>query len=377
MTGCVVRGDTNLPASGAEVNIPGTPFQTRADDQGLFRLEGVRSGVVRLHGALPGLSASMEYQLQSGKETSIRLVLTGDADITGCVVSGFDKTPIAEALLTIAQTQISGKSDAEGRFTLSGIPVGQVTLQVAAKNYLPRDMVIDLTNGQQKLDDVALTPTTSVSGVVMRTLDGQPIQDAAVVIVGCDLKCQTGPTGEFTISGVPAGQQTIQLAASGFVAQQLEQNLTPGEHRIKEVSLVGDTDLRAVVLSINGDGQKLAVLGASIEVSTSGYRTTLTSAENGEFTIGKIPSGQVDVMAKAEGFRDAHMTALANPTNASIEILLVPLIIVRGVVVEAGNRRIPVANASVQVRVDGYEQQVKSDSGRWIHAACSGRSGGG
>ena len=63
LAGSVTRADTNQPASGAEVSLPGTPFKTLADDKGQFRLDDVCSGSSQIEATLPGLAAVLEQAL--------------------------------------------------------------------------------------------------------------------------------------------------------------------------------------------------------------------------------------------------------------------------------------------------------------------------
>jgi uncharacterized protein YfaP (DUF2135 family) len=360
LTGSVIRGDTNQPASGAEVLLPGTPFKTFADDEGLFRMEDVCSGSVRIEGTLPGLSASLEKSLPSSRVTSIELILTGDASIHGRVVNAFDQNPIADATIAVTQTQLSAKTDKEGKFSLAGITAGEVMLQVTAKNCLPRDFVRELTKGQQDLEDIMLTPSTSVNGLVVRALDEQPIENAEVIIQGQDLKGQTAENGEFAIVGVPAGPGKVRVAASGYLSQELEENFSPVKHQMKVITLVGDTDVSGMVLTTTKDGKKLLVPDASIEVRVGQYRSTLSSASNGGFTVGKVPSGEVQLTVRAEGYREASITKLVDPENARIEVAMIPLITVKGVVIDAVDLDKPVASAAIQVNVDGVERQIAS-----------------
>ena len=360
LTGSVIRGDTNLPASGAEVFLPGTPFKTIADDEGLFRIEDVCSGSVRIEGTLAGLSALMEESLPSSRVTSVELILMGGASIQGRVVNAIDQNPIADAAITVAQTELKAKTDKDGQFTLAGLSAGEVTLQVAAENCLPQDFVRALTKGQQDLKDIVLTPVTSVNGLVVRALDEQPIENAIVTIQGRDMKGQTSQNGEFSIAGVPTGPGKIQVAASGFLSQELDEEFSPVKHQIKAITLVGDTNLGGMVVTTLKDGKKLLVPDASIEVRIGPYRSMLSSASNGGFTVGKVPSGEVQLTVRAEGYREASITKIVDPENARIEVAMIPLAFVKGVVIDAGDADKPVANATIQANVDGAERQIPS-----------------
>ena len=119
------------------------------------------------------------------------------------MVNAVDQSPITGATITIAKTQLNAETDAEGQFAIDGVCSGDVMLQVAAKNCMPSDIPRKLTSGDQDLGDLAISAITTVTGRVVRALDRQPVENAAVLIQ--DLKTQTAENGEFQIAEAPAG----------------------------------------------------------------------------------------------------------------------------------------------------------------------------
>ena len=157
------------------------------------------------------------------------------------------------------------------------------------------------------------------------------------------------------------------MTANGFVPQELDQSFQPGEHRVQDIPLVGNTDLKGVVLTIGEGGKKQAIPNATLEVRVGQYRGQLVSANNGGFEVGKMPSGPVEVTARAEGFRDARVKATVNPEKPWIEVPMTRTPMVSGVVVDEGNPERPVPNATIQVNADGAERQINSGAdGRFV-----------
>ena len=256
LAGSALRADTNQPAASARIVVTGTPFQAIADEKGQFRLEDVCSGKMHIEGTLPGLSARTEEDLQPKRVTSIQLVLKGDGEIQGRIVSALDQSPIVGAEVAVAGTQLRSQTAADGRFTLDGILAGEVQLQVSAESYLPQDVTREVKSGEQKLEDLSLSPITSVTGRVVRAIDQQPVANAEVRIEGMSLAAQTKEDGSFVITDVPAGRSKVRAAAPGYVPQETEQNLVPGKHRVEEIALIGDSDFKGVVLTIGKDGKE-------------------------------------------------------------------------------------------------------------------------
>lgn len=360
LSGTVMRGDLNQPAAGAEVKLSGTPFVATADPQGRFRLEGVCSGPAQIAASLPGLSGSVASELPANKETTVHLVLAGGAGVRGRILSAGDQQPVAGATIAIPQTQLQATSDDQGRFSLAGIPAGRVTLRVQAQDHLPQEIAKELANEQQTLDDVALLPAATVSGVVVRALD-DAVLDGAEVTVGAGLATvRTDRQGAFTISELPVGPATVRVAAPGYQTREVPCQLELGRQRLEPISLVGDTPLSGVTRDAVNPQQ--AVPKARVEVRVGGYVKPLTSDANGGFTVGDVPGGMVEVTAQAPGYRDAHVRKEVGPGDARIEVPMTRLIAVRGQVVEAGGPRRAVARAVVTVNVEGVEQTAKTGS---------------
>jgi len=60
--------------------------------------------------------------------------------------------------------------------------------------------------------------TGTVSGRVTDASVGRGLPDVAVLVTGSRLGTQTGPNGEYTISGVPVGARTLTVRRIGYQA---------------------------------------------------------------------------------------------------------------------------------------------------------------
>jgi uncharacterized protein YfaP (DUF2135 family) len=358
LSGRVMRADTNQPAADAEVVLAGTPFATRSDPQGRFRLEGVWSGPAQIAASLPGLSAALASDLSPDQETTVDLLMAGDASVRGRVVHAADGHPVDGATITVAGTQWSVTSDAQGQFELAGLAAGPGTLQVAADDCLTRELVEELQNGQQSLDDVALQPAATVSGLVIRALDNTPLAQAQLTIDGVQVPTLTDRQGAFTFSGLPVGPTTFHIVATGYKPQEVSHQLVAGRQQLDQVVLVGDTPLAGVTR--DADNPRQAVPNARVEVRVGGHVLPLTSDARGGFTVGDVPAGTVEVTAQAAGYRDARVRQQVGPGNARIDVSMTRLIAVRGQVIEAAGQRRAVPGANVSVRVDGLTQTAKT-----------------
>jgi hypothetical protein len=80
---------------------------------------------------------------------------------------------------------------------------------------------------------LAAQGTGTVRGKVTETDGGAAVVSAQVVVAGTRLGAVTQPTGEYVITNVPAGPQTIRVMRIGY---------TPGE---KEITVSATAEVRA------------------------------------------------------------------------------------------------------------------------------------
>src|SRR5262245_55315153 len=67
--------------------------------------------------------------------------------IRGLVVDRADGTPIADVIVQVQDSKQSVRSDAEGRFELTGIEPGQVTLHASLVGFILVKRTVEVTEG--------------------------------------------------------------------------------------------------------------------------------------------------------------------------------------------------------------------------------------
>jgi hypothetical protein len=74
------------------------------------------------------------------------------------------------------------------------------------------------------------TPATgTVRGRVTEAASGQPIPGVQAQVVGTTLGAATGETGEFTITGVPAGNRVVLVRRIGYAEARLPVQVAAGQ----------------------------------------------------------------------------------------------------------------------------------------------------
>lgn len=183
----------------------------------------------------------------------------------------------------------SRTTDADGSFTLTGVPIGQYTLQCTASGYRAETSSVVVRRGQVSVRDFSLKPVGTIYGYVTAPasvvatkrppltsglvgLNGAhvsllPGNLTAVTQRGCLDKSEGQREGYFAFAQVPLGSYTLKVTADGCVPQTVSVTLAnPGQVVRQDVNLtaavydlsVSDADLR-VTSNPAATGQRVTV----------------------------------------------------------------------------------------------------------------------
>ena len=122
--------------------------------------------------------------------------------ITGTVTAAGTNTPLVRATVSVAGTRLSAETDAAGRYTLGGVPVGTQRLRARMLGYAPADTSVVVEEGKEAVVDLQLK--------------AQAIELEAVVSVGYGEKKRENLTGAVASVGsdVLEGRPSVTTMAA-------------------------------------------------------------------------------------------------------------------------------------------------------------------
>lgn len=263
----------------------GRSFAATSDSSGVFRVAGMPPGeylVGFFHPRLDelGIAApTTAVAIQSGRQVELDLGIPGArriiemycgrrarGDSTGVLVGEVREAgapqPVAGATvigqwfeLTIGPRgmvrtlpNVRATTSAEGRFAMCGLPddgtisvyasrgkasTGVVPLAVPANSIVVQDLAIDLADTLPRSDTTA-RGTARVAGVV-RGPSGAPLAGARVGLASGGSVATTDGQGRFTLGGLPAGTQTLEARAVGYVPIARGVTLMPGRTVTRDI----------------------------------------------------------------------------------------------------------------------------------------------
>jgi TonB-linked SusC/RagA family outer membrane protein len=234
------------PVANATVAVTGGgPAATTAAD-GSFKLAVVTTNLV-VEVTADGFSAR-QIQLV-GAPTALQLNLTMvkpappppvETRMVGGVVSGPSHAPLAGATVRVRGTTIQTLTGPDGTFTLPGVAVAEVVLDVEAPNQppatvtLPADKAaVAVTMGEAKPVPAAPTSRT-IRGKVVDPASQEPIVGAQIQVVGTGLLAFSEADGTFVIEGVTLGSVQLDIGAPEHESHILD---VPADKATIDVSL--------------------------------------------------------------------------------------------------------------------------------------------
>ncbi len=229
IVGTVVDGDAK-PVPNATVTVSGGGPSTTTAADGTFKLTGVATTNVAIEISADGFNGQQVPVLGAATALQLQITVTKPAPVipppvetrmVGGVVSDASRAPIAGATVRVHGTQIQVITNADGSFTLPGVAVGEVTLDIEAANQPPVSVPVPadraavvVTVGAPAAATPAPTATRTIRGKVVET-SGEPIAAAQVQIAGIPgAVVFTEADGTFVFENVPARAVSLDVTAA-------------------------------------------------------------------------------------------------------------------------------------------------------------------
>jgi hypothetical protein len=315
LTGTVTDAYTGQPVPQASVVIGDTTITT--DANGVFQTPQWRTTDTLAVTApnyepvsLP-LEARPEIAATDAQTITLDTAIRPNS-VSGVVTDAFSGAPVAGAQIsatTATTATIDVATDAEGRYTLAGVPES-FTLSVSAPDYAAAEQQIERATSL----DLVLRPNV-LAGVVTDRYTGQGVAGATVQVG--DAQATTADDGSYRVEGVPADAVKVAISADGYAA--LDQEL--GATTSLDAVLRPDT-LRGR-LTDKDSGEPIA--NAAI-IATTTYPGTdvaferIAGSADGSFTLKGMPEqGYLQILSPGYRTEVIEIQPGSVPTEIAME----------------------------------------------------------
>ncbi|MDR2128855.1 MAG: carboxypeptidase regulatory-like domain-containing protein [Burkholderiaceae bacterium] len=319
--GVVVDNATGQPVAGAQVALASNSAAsatTGAD--GAFLLADLSTGTDVLTISASGyhtLTASLQLQTAQSIDLGNVRLSAAPADSSTVTIFGYAKhTPdrynIYDATTaTISAGGRSTRANVYGWYMLTGVPPGDISIQASYSTYISYPVLhasITAVAGQQvRFDPLFTQPLSNAAtllAVVTSQETGQPVTGAFVSLNGVNQSANASGQASFS-TGLRIGENTIQIAASGFEGQIIQITVPSGRTvtlpvALKPAAVSNQTILQGVVTDA---ATHLPLAGASVTVDGVAGMATQTDAQ-GRYQFSSPPafSGNRKIIFEKPGY---------------------------------------------------------------------------
>jgi hypothetical protein len=242
----------------------------------------------------------------------------GKVTLTGTVKDQQSNLPLPGALVIFGGNRTV--TDSDGKFALSNVSVPRrqtvLSSPSATRRQAAQMLQVSLTVSLHEFEtflndafsiqeggsanvDVTLVPAPGAgtfTGLVRESGTSKGVPDALVTIGG--MKGRTDKDGQFQISGVTPGPQSLRAEASGFTRTVISVSALAGEIvELPPIDLFKSGDLIPVSGKVLDDVSQEGIVGATVRIGNKGT----TTGAGGAFNLG-APAGTQPVVVNATGY---------------------------------------------------------------------------
>jgi hypothetical protein len=299
VTGSVVNS-SGTGLSGASVSAAGLSTTSAAD--GSYALNSLPAGQTTIAASLTGFqSGSTSVTVVAAATTAAPAItlVSGSGSITGSVKNTSGGAIVGASVGFGGGT---ATTDANGNYTLTGVPVGTVQLVVSASGFQSATQSVTVSGGNTSTANFTLAAgsaaTGTVTGKITNASSGAIVSAATVSWSGGSTTTNT--SGIYTLTNVTAGTQNITAVKTGYLSRTLAVGVTGGATSTLNIPIATAGKISVKVVTSGG----AVVSGATVTIKGGVIATTVSgsSGSTGLFTTNWIPVGTYTVTVAKSGF---------------------------------------------------------------------------
>ncbi len=360
--------------------------KSRTDGEGYFVLGNipVSANSVRVFATAPGLSRGSDHTSINSSHLASRVdIRLWDADtIRGRVVDA-NGQPISGVKVTASNessrvfggdSQGEDITDQEGRFEMTKVPLGEITVRAWAPRHVIASTVFwhaDETEGVELAlaKGKGVTLAVQVKGLpegVKASLSVRPYSDGSFQILPAPMNGGLDAAGRWELAGLPDYRFDVRVRAEGYSFNPRRRRVEPGNksHELEFTVVKDETNVLSGTLRDQA-GKPLAGQRLQCRASNGGRRTEAKTAEDGSFSIQSplAPGAQAMIYLLDSSFVPVPKKPVANQSfrarplssyefvvdpKVSLEIVAQPAASVSGVLRDTTGRGIPFQRVTLQ-----------------------------
>jgi hypothetical protein len=261
--------------------------------------------------------------------------------ISGKVVEAVSGNPVSKVNIKTTPSTNSILTDESGNFKIENVTPGEYKVTAQKNNYDSSSVTIQVSSGIIASADISLNQTDpsnlittgALTGKVLDLSTSKPIQNVIITTNPATSSLITDQTGTYSIDKITPGKYTITAKKNSYQSASAEIQITKGKTTTADLVLKFiDTSTVVTPGKVAGvvhDG--LTGLGiAGVNVSTVPATSTVTTGNNGSYSIAEVAPGNVKITASKTGY--ASVTLTVNVESGSTVTADFELVAITGII---------------------------------------------
>jgi beta-lactamase regulating signal transducer with metallopeptidase domain len=369
-----VRDTAGKPVTGVLVSTEIGPGQASSaaptDGEGRFVVVGLQPGTYKLIARHPQWAPSVQSGVRTeiGSPAQVDFRLEPPASVAGRLVDTDGRPMRGRVLLQAVDGEeipwqiardLSCEVGVGGRFILSGVPTGTLTLAIRPLGYPPIQAEVKVARGKlADIGDVTLEMGLVLRGMV-RDRMGKPIVGANISARQDDKEAMSlsDPDGSFVVAGLAAGDHKVTVSAEGFAPSQI--SAQAGGRPLNLVLHAQGIISGAVVDEAGHAVDAYRALARAAGAKEGLTPTSLANEANGHFRIEGVEAGTYVLEIQAASYVDKAVPDVAVTAGRTTDLGRIVLSAggaIRGTVVDTSGVPVP----GVDVRVEDSRGTLRS-----------------
>lgn len=303
LQGTVTDSSNNTPLENVRVEVGSADTET--DENGAYRLTGIRSGPRSLVAEKSGYQqyksdVTIEAGITNYYDFSMDAVQETGA-VFGIVQDQYTRRHLEDVKITVASS--STYCNRTGGYALRGIPVGLQTITAQKSGYENYSDTVEIKAQEatyHKIQMIAKSQYGSVEGYVTDSGSGNAIEGVDV-FTGDSYGC-TNEDGYYRLSGVEQGNRTIQATKSGYQDYSGTVSVTAAQTVSFNISMESVPQEGSVEGIVTDDEFNEPLMGVHVEVKGKGGGEAYTD-KDGHYKISGISPGNRKIQAKQSDYQ--------------------------------------------------------------------------
>jgi large repetitive protein len=343
----------------------GTTFRDTTNATGDYSLAGVAAGTYRISAAKAGyntMTPSFLTVATANVTQNLELTPTGaGVTISGTVTAVTGGAGITGAKVRLLQAGVAIDSatttGATGAYSLPGIQPGVYTINVTATGYTAQTsaaFIVAAAPVTRNFQLAAIPAGITISGTVTAVTGGAGIVGAKVRLRLAGVVIDSATTiagGAYSIDSVRAGTYTINVTATGYIAQTTANITVANANITRNFQLAAQPVGVTVSGSVTDIADQSAIAGAKLTLQQGGATVdTATTSNAGDYSFDSVQAGTYTLTVTATGYTSQTTVAFTvgtTPLTRNFQLTAIQMGNLYVLVQNAATPNPPLAGATV------------------------------